>query len=146
MARTLTKTKIADDIKPFDTALRKAAAENGWDEATQRLVLLAFISGANDAWSATVADFAEFLAAAGKDEPANILGRPTRPIYHGERAEDDEDDEDEEEDDLDDDEDDDLDDEEDDFDDDLDDDLDDDDDDDDFDDEDDDDDDFDDEE
>jgi hypothetical protein len=131
MARTLTYQKtVAELARPYRVALQKAAAESGWDAAAQQTLLLMFLAGvAFNTFDSDVETFGEFLAAASKDEFSNIIGRPAGPVYHGERAVDeDEAEDDEEDDDLDDDEDDDLDDDEDDFDDDLDDEFDDDDD------------------
>lgn len=96
-------TQTMTDTSKFETELRKASAESGWNAESERLVLLRFIA----AGGGNLTAFQSFLREQISEESFVVSG----PAYHGavatEETDDDEDFDDEDDDDLDDEEDDD---------------------------------------
>ena len=99
---------IVIDESPFDTELKKAAAESGWTAESERLLLLRFVAAQARFRPSTLSEFKNFLKDAAKEESI-------APVFPRLAAEDDEEDDEEEDldedDDLDDEDDEDLDDE-----------------------------------
>jgi hypothetical protein len=93
-------TMMGADTTPYETELRKATAECGWTDLSEKAVLLRFVARQGQLRPTLLSEFRDFLKAASREEEELAATYPVP--YHGARASDeDEEDEDDDEDDSD---------------------------------------------
>lgn len=93
-----TNSAVVVNAGPFAVELRKTAAESGWDERTQKEILLGYIAHVQYAGLAVMAEFRQYLDAMSRDEMPVAIAFPSAEDVEEDDEEDEEDEDDEEED------------------------------------------------